>query len=435
MLPPKSPLPLPIFELNEGSRYSWKFCKETPRLSLDSRATFDAAKGSLKPKEIRTNASILSTNRCDNCSDGADTNRSPSVIARLMGLDQLPNSSSSVSEPQFRRSASESRVSRDIFQHRMTEHHNNNNTKSINARKNQTNEVASYNTTTVIRNRNVDPSAFTPTNMNKFESINKASNRGFKSLQQRKSFYDSTDIFPEPKQTVSIYGEIEKRLRMRGIDEPSKDLETLKQILEAMQLKGLLHTKKPSSPSRNNKNFVFDRSYSFASVTQSPVVLMKPLNRRVGDESPPSTFRSKSRNDSVSSRERTANSPTRGGRFVSSSPTRNENRASNLLVGKKKLTVETQRRENEYSDNSRRASSPGNSPRITPRRNGVDQTVTNRSPRNRKPVGQIYAKEKIGVIEDESCSSISESTSVSTLSQTDTEVNKFCYIDIILLIV
>ncbi|GMP92717.1 hypothetical protein CsSME_00042821 [Camellia sinensis var. sinensis] len=35
--PAKSQLPLPLFEFKEGNRSSWKFCKETPRLSLDSR--------------------------------------------------------------------------------------------------------------------------------------------------------------------------------------------------------------------------------------------------------------------------------------------------------------------------------------------------------------------------------------------------------------
>ncbi|KAL2551037.1 protein LONGIFOLIA 1 [Forsythia ovata] len=54
----------------------------------------------------------------------------------------------------------------------------------------------------------------------------------WKTHVHRKSFFDSGDIFLEPKPTVSIYGEIEKRLKMREIDEPSKDLEKLKQILE-----------------------------------------------------------------------------------------------------------------------------------------------------------------------------------------------------------
>jgi hypothetical protein len=50
------------------------------------------------------------------------------------------------------------------------------------------------------------------------------------------------------------------------IESPSKDLETLKRILEALQLKGLLRSKKPTNQT-NQRNFVYE---------ETPVVLMKP---------------------------------------------------------------------------------------------------------------------------------------------------------------
>ncbi|KAI3784044.1 hypothetical protein L1987_43136 [Smallanthus sonchifolius] len=57
--------------------------------------------------------------------------------------------------------------------------------------------------------------------------------------QQRRSFFDLGDIFPEPKQTtVPAYGDFDKNLKFRGIDEHANDLETLKHILEALQFKG-----------------------------------------------------------------------------------------------------------------------------------------------------------------------------------------------------
>ncbi|KAJ6708973.1 LONGIFOLIA PROTEIN [Salix koriyanagi] len=127
--PPGSPIPveiqskspLSVLELKDGTKSPWKFCKEAPRLSLDSRATFDA-KGSLKPREIRTNAAILSVNRCENNAEQTDYNdkqrRSPSVIARLMGLEPLHDADpEQVKKPELRRSASESRASRDLFQY------------------------------------------------------------------------------------------------------------------------------------------------------------------------------------------------------------------------------------------------------------------------------------------------------------------------------
>ncbi|KAK1357070.1 Protein LONGIFOLIA like [Heracleum sosnowskyi] len=391
-MPPKSPLPLPLFDVNEGGRNSWKF---SPRLSLDSRATFDVAKGNLYRKQ--TNSSNLSANHCDKSDRGTDgSRRSTSVIAKLMGIETLPDSKSEpvAKQAELRRSASESRVSRDIFQPRMVENDDDDIVKVK-----QQNHVITSN---VIRENYVD------------QLRRGGSNRGVKSPQQRKSFFNSGDIFPEPTKNVSIYGEIERRLKMRGIDEPSKDLETLKQILEAMQLKGLLHSN--PRPRVRNTNIVYDRNFSHSSESQSPIVLMKPLNRRVSDELP-SNIGSNSGNrvSSISPRrqrqsiDRNANSPVRARN--SSSPTRTEanarssNSRSNSPVKTKQLTIETQRRGNESKDSQRV------SPKISPRRNVADQAVTNRSQIIRRP------------IEDEFSSSVSES-SVITPSQTDTERSK-----------
>ncbi|XP_074336137.1 protein LONGIFOLIA 1-like isoform X2 [Apium graveolens] len=395
-MPPKSPLPLPLFDVSEGRRNSWKF---SPRLSLDSRATFDASNGSLYQKQFQTNSSDLSGNRilCDKSDRGMDngSRRSTSVIAKLMGIEQMPDSKSEpvAKKAELRRSASESRVSPDIFQSRIFENNHNDTVKVK-----QQNHVITSN---VIRENYVD------------KSRRGGSNRGLKSPQQRKSFFNSADIFPEPTQNVSIYGEIERRLKMRGIDEPSKDLETLKQILEAMQLKGLLHSS--PTPQIRHKNIVYDRNCVHSSEAQSPIVLMKPLNRQIIKESPPSNINSNVGNrlgaSSVSPRrqrqsiDRNVNSPVRTRN--SSSPTRTEinarssNSRSNSPAKSKRLTVETQRRGNESVD-SRRLS-----PRISPRRNVADQAVTNPSQIIRRP------------IEYEFSSFISES-SVAT-PQTDTE--------------
>ncbi|KAL3827998.1 hypothetical protein ACJIZ3_016800 [Penstemon smallii] len=406
-LPPKSPLPLPIFGTKQGTKTSWKFCKEAPRLSLDSRATTDA-KGGLHPKEIRTSASI---NRCDSIvsdvSDGSQQNQSPSVIARLMGLEPLPNSTKSVPEkkPELRRSASESRVSRDLFQSRFLTDGNNFYSKE------------SAQSPLVADPRNHTNSL---KNGGKAEPQGLNSSSPWKAPQHRKSFFDSGDVFPEPKQSVSVYGEIEKRLRMRGIDEASKDLETLKQILEALQLKGLLHSRKISEQS--HRNFVYE---------ESPIVLMKPsrlstpnqLNRRTVNDCGRNQVRGVRRNyslagensPSVSSRkERNVRSQIRAGRSPSPN-TRTESNAgvkrSNSLVKPKPLSVETQRRANV---------SPVHSPKLNPRRTGSDPTVNNRSPRSKKPTAETYRKEKITsvVITEDESSSISGST-ITTSTDTD----------------
>ncbi|KAJ7972732.1 protein LONGIFOLIA 1 [Quillaja saponaria] len=276
--PAKMPLPLPVFEFKEGTKSSWKFSKEAPRLSLDSRAIVDA-KGSLHPREIRTNRAILSTNRCTNAVEGTESDtdnqrRSPSVIARLMGLEQLPNSDPEpVKKVELRRSVSESRASRDLFQYRFFDS-NNFQLKQIYQQgpNSQSNAIRDINSSAmenrICNGRPVDPREFSVRNVRAEPA--KANQRG---VRQKKSFYDSADFFPEPKQTVSIYGEIEKRLKMRGIDESSNDLETLKQILEALQLKGLLHSKKHTSQI-NQRNFVPDGRSN--PLNESPIVLMKP---------------------------------------------------------------------------------------------------------------------------------------------------------------
>ncbi|KAL5712477.1 hypothetical protein ACHQM5_014646 [Ranunculus cassubicifolius] len=248
--PTKKSLPLPVFECKEGSRSSWKF-KEAPRLSLDSRATVDA-KGSFYPKEIRTNVVASKED------DSDKQRRSPSVIARLMGLDALPDSGREpIKKVELRRSASESRVSRDL---RFIDNGNNFQVKNGN----QFNNVKKENNAAAARE----------------DFMNQPQNgKPWKSQQghvQPKSYFDSQDFFPEPKQTGSLAGEIEKRLKLRGIgiDEPAKDLETLKHILEALQLKGLLHAKRQEQ----SRNFVFDKRFS---CEEAPIVVMKPTRLQV----------------------------------------------------------------------------------------------------------------------------------------------------------
>ncbi|KAE8701438.1 Serine/arginine repetitive matrix protein 2 isoform 2 [Hibiscus syriacus] len=325
--------PLPSRELENESQgrlapspawSTWKFSKEAPRLSLDSRVVVDA-KGSLKPREIRTNECKTSSEE-NEVDDNDKQRRPPRVIARLMGLGLLPNSDSEPNEKaELRRSAPEVR-GRDLFQYRFVD-----GIRKLKKRENRTNESCG--------------------------------SRGI--TGQRKCFYDSADFFPEPKQTVSIYGEVEKRLKLRGINKPSKDLETLKQILEALQLKGILHTKKPPNQT-NNRSFVYENE-------QSPITVIKP-------------------------RRSPASSPTMSPRHFRSENERNQ-RKSRGSVSPTRIQ----------------------SPRVNVRKTGFDQT-TNRSPRNRKSTSEIYQNEEkvIFVPTEDGTSTVSES-SISTCSLTDTE--------------
>ncbi|KAL1539711.1 protein LONGIFOLIA 1-like [Salvia divinorum] len=342
--------------MSEGTKCSWKFGKEAPRLSLDSRATTDA-KGSLHPKEIRTAAD-------GNDSDDSQQHRSPSVIARLMGLD------SSCFEPELRRSASESRVSRDLFHSRLTNFHSNP----------LTGTTADDNSP-----RLSDPINFLLKNASKVDTP-KAFNRGggvspspWNAPRHRKSFFDSGDFFPETKQAVSIYAE-----KLRGIEEPSKDLETLKQILGALQLKGLLHSRKHSEQDQiRHRTFVYD---------DSPIVVMKPsqspnsmpFSRRVANDYPPPLGGNHSRGggrrtreSSPSTRPRRDRSPAQTGRCpIPVTPNRTEGNAvgrrSNSVPKAKPLIVET------HSQMDRRVSP---NPKLNPRRTGREALASTGSPR------------------------------------------------------
>ncbi|XP_021911597.1 protein LONGIFOLIA 1 [Carica papaya] len=440
----KQLLPIPIFDYKEGSRSSWKFSKEAPRLSLDSRAIVDA-KGSLKPREIRTSAAFLSANQCESTEDGADNmekqRRSTSVIARLMGLESLPSSDPEpAKKAELRRSASESRASRDqyrfidgiSFQAQQSLQQQQLNRQCNIASSMFKDKELNNNTAARVYNRSgvggaVDPRDFVLRSARAEPA--KVPHRG---IVQRKNFFDSADFFPEPKQAVSLYGEIEKRLRMRGIDEPSKDLETLKQILEALQLKGLLHSKKSASHV-NGRNVAYNQSFWHE---ESPIVVMRPAvspvyaNRtgRFGNDSHRNGIR---RNANLTGQASPAMSPRRERQHIdrkNQSPNRGRNSISPTTSEssvksprRRSFNVETQRRTNESTE--QRRISPVQSPKVGMRRTGTDQ-VPNRSPRNKKPTGEIYRKEeKVVTPAEDEVSMISES-SISTSSQTDTEKTK-----------
>lgn len=64
-----------------------------------------------------------------------------------------------------------------------------------------------------------------------------------------------------PKQSESVYSQIEKRVKELDFSQSNKDLRALKSILEKMEAKGLLDSQKPSQESQNPK---------------PPIVIMKP---------------------------------------------------------------------------------------------------------------------------------------------------------------
>ncbi|KAG9140055.1 hypothetical protein Leryth_010572 [Lithospermum erythrorhizon] len=336
------PKTIQVFSFKEGT-------KSSHRLSLDSN---DAKGGSSQARS------------------------STSVIAKLMGFEptqQLEN--------QLRRSASESRLTRD---HQFI----NNPTQS-----------------------QTPPSVFVdPIGRAKSELTPPPTSWSL--AQHRKTFFEAAEVFPEHT-TTSVYGEKDRKLKMRGIDDASNDLQTLKQILEAWQLKGLLHSNKQQF---SHRNIVYDPSSRSRVINKSC-----GLNKNdVYESRVINKFDKTHRNVGLSTvspkRERNVTSPTRA--RGSTSPTRSEGnvRRTNTIVKPKSLTVDTSQKVNGSTSQRRGVSSTVNSPspRASPKRSGWDPMVANRPPRNRKkPTAEIRQKEKITTVntEDESCSESTISTS------------------------
>ncbi|KAL9265181.1 LONGIFOLIA 1-like protein [Drosera capensis] len=368
---------------SEPSTLPWKFSRDAPRLSLDSRFVVDT-KGSLHPREIRTTK--------HDCSDG-DKQRpaSPSVIARLMGLEATPMEPERKVE--LRRSASESRSRFLIDQYQFLDANPFLSTES----KRIDQITQKLNASKVMLNHH-------------YQAAENANGVVFGNVRSEKmtprSRFDTADFLPKrtppPPQTTaatSVFGEIEKRLRMSGIEESSGDLETLKQILDAIHLKGLLHST-PLSNSKQKQNLVFnDRRFLD---TASPIVVMKPAKSRPLNR----------RNGNLAVETAPVSSPRRERAKVN----RNESNRRVIPVeaaGRRRpaaMSVET-RREREAS------SSPVQPPRV---RRGMDRTAGG-SPRRTRSTAEICRREKArGEGEDEVASIVSES-SYSSCSHGDAE--------------
>ncbi|GJY46108.1 longifolia 1-like protein [Tanacetum coccineum] len=354
------------FELKDETRKcSGKTLKEMPRLSLDSRATFDS-KGSLRTKDVSLKNSVSSatTKSVSVVADGDDKNpRSPSVIARLMGLESLSSpkekkSSHSVArKPALQRSFSESRV----------KYIDNNNfqLKKPSQLQKQTEEI-------VVKDKHI------------VRSIKSESSKA--NSWRSRTVFDSDDFYP------------------MSIEEQKNDLGTLKQILEVLQLKGLLHSTRPLA---GHRNFVYDRNVPSE---ESKIVVVKPCRTPV------------SKVDNRSGR----SSPVRG---RSSSPNRIESnlKSCNSIVKRKPLSVEIRQRANELSD---ARSSPVKSPKVTPKRNGSSghssARIRSQSSQKRTESLPVYSPNRKltkNIVTDDESSSISEST-VSTPTTNEPEISK-----------
>ncbi|KAG6524723.1 protein LONGIFOLIA 2-like [Zingiber officinale] len=378
------PLPLQAFESADEGKTSWRTIRDSPRLSLDSRAVVDS-KGKIRPREIRTAVSVSTGSPTDASEAGEEQRRSPSVVARLMGLDGLSSDDreggSAPDRVELRRSASEARARKDPSCH----------------------GVDSGSPATAESEPISAEEFFKSISVSKF----KLTNLTMAKPQLQRKIFDVQDFFPEPKQSWALHGEIEKWLRMRGFNDSTKGTETVKQILEALQLKGLLH-RNPSHLVNDRRNpFAYQRS---SDVVQTPIVIMNPATKpprlppRSGAsrQSPPPIRRQPTPVDRpTSGRNEQRNRGLRSPESLSSPVKR---LPDNAAVQKSSLRPQT--------------ISPVSSPKRSPKRSGSDplrSPGTQRPTADPSPVGKNYSP-----AEDDTFATFSESSG-SASSQLDFE--------------
>ncbi|KAL3513025.1 hypothetical protein ACH5RR_025742 [Cinchona calisaya] len=281
------------FESRDVSKSSLKF-KELPRLSLDSREnsmrsfTSDSQPDLfLKLSQKDNSRSILGQQQ----KSGTQA-RPPSVVAKLMGLEALPDS---VSSAESRMCATNTSVEESICFARSSDTSDlSQQIKMSSTSKNLWKEPKSphwKNPDSVMKPISrfpIEPAPWKQMDGNR--SSQKPASRGMKAPAK------APNSFP------SVYSEIEKRLKDLEFSQSGKDLRALKQILEAMQAKGLLETQKgegldfsppkdheqkfsnpTSARSGNQRKLQSDmvsnstkRGTDFSRNFESPIVIMKP---------------------------------------------------------------------------------------------------------------------------------------------------------------
>ncbi|KAH6781678.1 hypothetical protein C2S51_006971 [Perilla frutescens var. frutescens] len=232
------------FESRDGSNSSLKL-KDLPRLSLDSRESSmhslgaDSKSNFLSKSMQKDNGVVEGKGQNQKLAPGNQA-RPPGVVAKLMGLDTLPDSvSSSDSNMGSNRSYLD-----ESFVNISSSFEKTDKIKPVqlaSPSKNSWKEPSSP------RWRNSD-SSIKPMARLPIEPAPWKQNDGTRSSQKPAS---RTARAPSkgPIMFPSVYSEIEKRLGDLEFTQSGKDLRALKQILEAMQAKGLLETPKEGQDS------------------------------------------------------------------------------------------------------------------------------------------------------------------------------------------
>ncbi|KAG6587589.1 protein LONGIFOLIA 2-like [Cucurbita moschata] len=253
---------------NEAKRGKSLISRDSPRLSYDgrdrSRFSFESRslKSSPKLKELPRLSLDSRTTVCRNVPNSSCSTdkapelhqkRLPSVVAKLMGIETLPDSSL----------ATDTQCGGESF------------AKPLESRNLKSSPRQTKNLDLIKR---PIPNSRLP--------IETAPWRKLAGAQVPKS----TAFRPGPEPSSSAYGEVETRLKDLELQQSSKDLRALKKILEAIQSRalseigmeeqgsvfGIQRNQEPSSSSSNQKTRLMSQRNRRSNVAESPIIIMRP---------------------------------------------------------------------------------------------------------------------------------------------------------------
>lgn len=233
------------FESRENLKTSSKL-KDLPRLSLDSReSSLQSSTSDSKPshpaKKSQDGGNFKENPLNLQLSSGT-LKRPPSVVAKLMGLDTLPDFALA-SDRQLGVVKSYAVEDSDSFSRSLATNYINGPTKLSRSPRNSLKDPTSP------RLKNSD-FVMKPVSSSRFPIEPAPWKQLDGNRVSQKPAFRPVKIPPRaPNSFSSVYSEIEKRLKDLEFKQSGKDLRALKQILEAMQAKGLLETRKEEQDS------------------------------------------------------------------------------------------------------------------------------------------------------------------------------------------
>lgn len=233
------------FESRENLKTSSKL-KDLPRLSLDSResslrSSTSDSKPSHPAKKSQDGGNFKENPLNLQLSSGT-LKRPPSVVAKLMGLDTLPDFALA-SDRQLGVVKSYAVEDSDSFSRSLATNYINGPTKLSRSPRNSLKDPTSP------RLKNSD-FVMKPVSSSRFPIEPAPWKQLDGNRVSQKPAFRPVKIPPRaPNSFSSVYSEIEKRLKDLEFKQSGKDLRALKQILEAMQAKGLLETRKEEQDS------------------------------------------------------------------------------------------------------------------------------------------------------------------------------------------